>query len=243
MKNRDLREAAPVERGLHWRPRPAFSAGIQISVQPGMDGAGWAERVDIRPSVHLVPMKTFVRHPWIWLCGVLLAFPACATLPQPEVPGTLKVTVNVPPSWNLLVDDRVAEAFTDRVREVFHRAGFDRPVEEVRYVEDPAKVPLLLTINLHTWRINRLGNIDCTFSASLKTPRGTRDLGLYANTTTRWFGGIGRWGWARSFEEAAEGAIHNLCDAVAKSELLPGLRKAGLYSGLRKADGAASKQS
>lgn len=51
------------------------------------------------------------------------------------------MTVNVPPSWNLLLDDRMAEAFTDRVREVFQRAGFDRPIEEVRLVEDPAKLP------------------------------------------------------------------------------------------------------
>ena len=48
--------------------------------------------------------------------------------------------VNVPPSWNILLDDRVSEAFVDRVRDVFHRNGFDRPVEHVRYVEDPAKV-------------------------------------------------------------------------------------------------------
>lgn len=182
-------------------------------------------------------MNTIRRLPWILLCGALLSLSACATTHQPEVPGTLKVTVNVPPTWNMLIDDRVSEAFTDRVRDVFYRAGFDRPVEELRYVEDPSKVPYLLTINLLDWRINRIGNIDCTFGATLQTPRGTRDLGLYTNTTMRWFGGIGRWGLARSFEEAAEGAIRSLCDAVVKTEMLPGFEKHELYSGLRKAGG------
>jgi hypothetical protein len=182
-------------------------------------------------------MNTLLRHPWIWLCGALLGLSACATTQPAEVPGTLKVTVNVPPSWNLLIDDRIAESFTDRVREVFDRAGFDRPIEELRYVEDPAKVPYLLTINLVEWRINRIGSIDCTFSATLQTPRGARDLGLYHNDAMRWFGGIGRWGLARSFEEAAEGAIHDLCDAVVKSEMLPGFQKHELYSGTRKTAG------
>jgi len=182
-------------------------------------------------------MNTILRRPWILLCGALLALSGCATTQQPEVPGTLKVAVNVPPTWNILLDDRISEAFTDRVRDVFHNAGFDRPVEEVRYPEDSEKLPYLLTINLVEWRINRIGNIDCTFSASLRTPQGTRDLGLYTNTTMRWFGGIGRWGLARSFEEAAEGAIHDLCDKVVKSEMLPGFQKHDLYTGTRKNSG------
>jgi hypothetical protein len=176
----------------------------------------------------------------ILLCGALLSLSACATTPKPEVPGTLKVTVNVPPTWNLLLDDRVSAAFTDRVRDVFYRAGFDRPVEELRFVEDPAKAPYLLTINLLDWRINHVGSIDCTFSATLQTPRGTRELGLYHNTAMRWFGGIGRWGLANSFDDAAEGAIRDLCNAVVKTEMLPGFEKHQLYTGLRKPRGLQS---
>jgi hypothetical protein len=185
-------------------------------------------------------MKILLHQPWIWLCGAALMLSGCATTAQPDVPGTLKVVVNVPPSWNLLLDDRISEALTDRVSEAFHRAGFDRPVEEIRSVEDPAKVPYLLMINLTEWRINRIGNIDCTFTASLQTPRGTRDLGVYTNTSMRWIGGIGRWGLARSFEEAADGAIRELCEAVARSELLPGLRKNEQYSTTRTSRAGAS---
>lgn len=146
--------------------------------------------------------------------------------------ATLKVQVNVPPSWDPLLDDDIAAAFTDQVREIFQRAGHRHPVEELRSVEDPAKAPYLLTVNLTEWRINRAGNIACTFGATLRTPQGERDLGLYTNTTMRWIGGLGRWGLARSFEEAAVGAIRNLCDTIARSELLPGANREARYTGL-----------
>jgi hypothetical protein len=147
----------------------------------------------------------------------------CATTQSPVVPGTLAVHVNVPPHWNIFLEDRIAEAFTDQVREVFHKAGFDKPVNEIRYFEDVDRAPYLLTINLNEWRINRVGMIECTFSADLKTPQATKHLGIYTHTTMRWIGGPGRFGLARSFEEAADGAIRDLCNDVAKTELLPGL--------------------
>lgn len=197
--------------------RPAKRAG------PG--GRSAAPRLNFNQLTFAMKHSPKIRLLRASLSGLLfLLLPACATTQRPEIPGTLKVQVNVPPSWSVLVDDRVSEAFVDRVREVFVRSGFDRPVEEVRYVEDASKLPYLLTINLTDWRINRVGAIDCTFSASLQTPRGTRQLGFYSNTTMRWFGGPGRFGLSRSFEEAAEGAVHQLCDDVLKSELLPGFR-------------------
>lgn len=190
-------------------------------------GAAPAARcTEIQPQLTTYPaMNRSILFRSAWSCGLLLLLSACTTIEQPEVPGTLKVQVNVPPSWNVLLDDRVSEAFVDRVRDVFARDGFDRPVTEVRYVEDPAKLPYLLTINLTEWRINRLGMIDCTFTASLQTPNGTRQLGVYTNTTMRWFGGPGRWGLSRTFDEAAEGAIHDLCRDIAKTEMLSGLRR------------------
>lgn len=159
---------------------------------------------------------------WAWLGLFFLS--GCATTQTPDVPGTLAVHVNVPPHWNVFLEDRIAEAFTDQVRDVFHNAGFDKPVKEVRYFEDVDRAPYLLTIHLDEWRINRVGMIDCTFTAELKTPETTKQLGVYTHTTMRWFGGPGRFGLARSFEEAADGAIRDLCNDVAKTELLPGLR-------------------
>jgi hypothetical protein len=156
------------------------------------------------------------------LGATLLA--GCASRPAVEVPGTLAVHVNVPPHWNIFLEDRITEAFTDQLRDVFHHAGFDRPVTEVRYFDDVDRAPYLLTINLNEWRINRVGLIDCTFTAELRTPQATKSLGVYTYSTMRWVGGPGRFGLARSFEEAADGAIRELCRDVAKTELLPGLR-------------------
>lgn len=146
---------------------------------------------------------------------------------NPSAPKTdaLKVQVIVPPTWNLLSDDKVGEALADRVRDVLYRAGFTLPVSELRLVEDPSKVPYLLTINLTEWRINRIGGIDCSFTASLKTPRGSRELGLYPNATTQWLDAPGRFGLSRKFVEAAEGALRTLCTDLANSELLPNANK------------------
>jgi hypothetical protein len=157
------------------------------------------------------------------LLGVFLT--ACASPSTAEPPEALKVQVNVPPTWNLLLDDRVAEAFVDRLRDVLYREGADLPVELLRTPGEPAQARYLLTINLTEWRINHAGNIDCTFNASLQSPRGTRALGLYTSTTMRWLAGPGRFGLSRAFDEAAEGALHELARDLAKSELWPGLRQ------------------
>lgn len=136
----------------------------------------------------------------------------------------LKVLVNVPPTWDLFLDDRIGDAFTEQVRAILEDEGFRGPIEGLRFVEEPARVPYLLTVNLHDWRISRSGQVACTFAATLQTPHGTRDLGLYTHTTMRCLHGPGRWGLSASFEEAAVGAIRNLCDTLTRSELVPGLR-------------------
>ena len=167
-----------------------------------------------------------LRH--VCLFGVAALFMSlsvrAATPSAPEA-DTLKVQVIVPPTWNLLIDDKVSEALVDRVRDVFYQAGFTQPVDELRRVEDPSKVPYLLTIHLTEWRINRIGLIDCTFTANLKTPRGTRDLGLYTNTSMQWLDGPGRFGLSRAFVETAEGALRTLYTHLANCDLLPDANK------------------
>lgn len=149
--------------------------------------------------------------------------------PRVEMPGTLHVHMNLPPTADIWAEDRVKLAFTDLTREVFQRYGFDRSVEESLFAstDELDHVPYLLTIDLHRWRVDRIGNIECTFTASVRTPAGTRHLGVYSDTELRGFGmspGIGRWGIARAFEDAAEGAIENLVHDVARTELLSQLR-------------------
>jgi hypothetical protein len=163
----------------------------------------------------------------VWLAGLLLLLlPGCATMNTPDVPGTLNVHVNVPPQWNMFWNDRVTMAFVDVTRDVFHRNGFDRPVEEVWYYEDIERAPNLLTVNLHEWRIDRVGQVECTFTADLRTPAGTKRLGVYTHTEMWGYHGPGRFGLAQSFENAAEGALRELCEDVARSEMLPDFRLA-----------------
>ena len=79
------------------------------------------------------------------------------------------------------------------MREVFHEEGFNRPVEEARLTE-PTPLSQLLTLNLMEWRLKPGGNIDCTFSADLRTDAGSHHLGIYTSTIPRWLGGFGRYG-------------------------------------------------
>jgi hypothetical protein len=155
------------------------------------------------------------------LGAALLAFAGCATTRQPTSPDTVSVLVNLPPTASLIYSDWIADAFTDSVRSVFRQAGFQRPIENIRYVDDPDNAPYLLTINLMDWRFTPLGDIDCTFTAQLGTPRGTRNLGVYSGTSLRISRNPGPWGLADAFGEAAQGAIADLFRAVVKTELLP----------------------
>ena len=158
----------------------------------------------------------------IGVAALLTLLPARAATPSVSDADTLKVQVIVPPTWNVLVTDKVSEALVDRVRDVFYQAGFTRPIYEVRSFEIPSQAPYLLTINMTEWRLNRAGNIDCAFTASLKTPHGTRELGRYTNTTMPWFGRRGRFGLSQGFADAALGALRNLYTDLAKTDLLPG---------------------
>jgi hypothetical protein len=164
-------------------------------------------------------MKTILR--LSCLGALLAALAGCATTQLPPSPDTVNVLVNLPPSASLIQADRIADVFTDEVRHVFHQAGLKQPVENVRYVDDPDHAAQLLTINLVEWRFDRLGNITCTFTADLKTPRGTRHLGVYSDTSLGISRNPGWWGLADAFDEAAQGAIIDLVRAVVKSELLP----------------------
>lgn len=155
-----------------------------------------------------------------WLVAALAGLAGCATTPRPQTPDTVNVAVNLPPTASLIWEDRIADAFTDEIRHVFTEAGFTRPIENIRFVDNPT-APNLLTVNLMEWHFDSLGNITCTFTASLQTPRGTRNLGVYTDTSLRISRSPGWWGVGDAFSEAAEGAIADLVRAVVKSELLP----------------------
>lgn len=73
----------------------------------------------------------------------------------------LQVRVEVPPFWDPFLDDRVAEAFVDRLRASMKVLGYHGKVFFVGpdAMVDP-KTPQV-TISLVEWRINHLGDIAC----------------------------------------------------------------------------------
>ena len=145
--------------------------------------------------------------------------------PQPvSKPGTLQVQINVPPSWRPMFEDRVTEAFASYIFDVFRRQGYTGEFKEVTSFDEPSPGCCLLTINLTEWRMNHVGNIDCTFTANLQTDDTTRHLGIFTGMAFHWRSGPRWFGLADSFGEAAESAIRDLYSSLAKTELVPGLR-------------------
>lgn len=159
-----------------------------------------------------------------------LSTPAMAITPQNTSPATdaqprLQVAVQLPPSWwegSFYYDD-LADTFGSYVNSVFERMGYKGKVEYVDTFDKRPKDGYRLNIRLTEWRLNRVGNIDCVFSADLQTPNGERSLGLFTDTALSSITGTNRFWLARSFEDAAKGAIGQLYSKVAKDALLPGL--------------------
>lgn len=159
-------------------------------------------------------------------CSVgVTAQPANRQPSVPSKPGTLQVQINIPPSWEPMLEARVSESFVSHIDDVFRRRGYDGEITEVRWFEEPSPGCCLLSINLTEWRMNHAGNIDCTFTANLQTERETRHLGVFTGMSLRWMSGPGRFGLSDAFGDAAENAIRQLYDAVAKTDLLPAVSK------------------
>ena len=138
-----------------------------------------------------------------------------------QTPDGLNVQVNLPPTASLIYADRIADTFTDEVRHVFRQVGFNRPIEDIRFVDNPNASSQLLTINLMDWRFDRIGNIECTFTAELTTPRGTQNFGVFSGLSLGISRSPGWWGMVDAFDEAAQRALVDLAREVVKSELLP----------------------
>lgn len=129
---------------------------------------------------------------------------------QTPRPVRLQVRVELPFSMNPLRDDDIAEAFAHRVITALHEQGFKG---RIKYVEDgdstKESIPAL-DIRIFEWRVNRLGNTDCTFSASLKSPRGQKDLGMFSGTSLMTWSRRDWFARADSFDDAASDAMNNL---------------------------------
>lgn len=141
-------------------------------------------------------------------------------------PADLQVAVNVPPSWRPFLDDDIAENFAYRLSSAFKRQGYKGNIVYLAHIDEPAAGVPLLTLNLFEWRIDRVGNAQCSFGSMLKDTKGEHDLGLTSRSAIFWPHG-GRWGINRAYEqadaleEAADDALRDLCKRLVKDNLLP----------------------
>jgi hypothetical protein len=171
----------------------------------------------------------FIHRSWFSvICGLLTAVTAAgANQPSKPLPaGTLQVQINIPPSWQPLFEDRVTDAFVSHVSSIFHDQGYKGDIVEVRSFDEPSPGCCLLKINLVEWRMDHSGNIDCTFTASVQTDHALRDLGVFSGIAFRWMNLPGRFGLADTFGDAADEALRDLYRSLARTELIPGVRKA-----------------
>lgn len=154
--------------------------------------------------------------------------PAAAANKPAAKPADLQVFVSVPPTWRPFLDDDIAETLFYRLNDVFHRRGYAGEMAQLTAFDAGAKDVPTLQLYLTEWRVDHVGNAQCTLTATLKTAAGEKNLGLASGTAMLWVHG-NRWSFSRqvetadALEDAADSALRNLYDAVAKTGLVAGL--------------------
>jgi hypothetical protein len=132
----------------------------------------------------------------------------------------MQITVNLPASMRPLLSDDIAEVFAGHVADSLRQHGFTAQVHYVDPFDNPPADQPLLAINLVEWQVDRSGNVNCTFSATLKTPKGRNDLGLFTGVG---MGIIPRPDWFLlddQFEDAARQALSDLYPRMVNTHLL-----------------------
>lgn len=144
-------------------------------------------------------------------------------------PADLQLQINVPPTWRPFLDDRIADSLAGILTDTFKRRGFTGVIDFIPDAERAPKPNLpLLTLNLLTWRIDHVGNAECTLSAGLSAPGGEkRDLGIVTQTQITWIQERGRYGLrgfevANALEDAATAAVRDLYKRVDETGLVQG---------------------
>lgn len=136
----------------------------------------------------------------------------------------LQVKVDVPAIWRPFLADDVSETFADYIRDGFKKDGYAGKVVYIRPLDTPDSHSPLLTVTLQEWRVDRLGNVDCTFGATILTPDGKqKGLGVFTSTSFVWGPDIGRWELRDAFQDVAGQAISDLFHRLAKTDTVPGL--------------------
>jgi hypothetical protein len=159
-------------------------------------------------------MKTIRLLPALLALGLVASAPLAAALEKPadQTPRTvrLQVRVDLPFSMNPIRDDDIAEAFAHRVITALHEQGFRGRIKYVENGDRLDETVLVLDVRIFEWRVNRLGQTDCVFSAHLKSPRGEQALGMFTGTSIMTWMRRDWFARADSFDAAARDALGNL---------------------------------
>jgi hypothetical protein len=160
-----------------------------------------------------------------------LSEPVAAPMAQAFAAKTppLQVVVKVPPSLRPIRDDDIADIFASRVVTALRQQGYQAPIAYIGPAQEPAKDQPLLEVNLIEWKRDRVGGfVNCTFSAALETPLGTKDLGLFSGTGISMLSRMDPFTRFEPFDQAARDAAKELYQRVMATNLLHAAQKASM---------------
>lgn len=160
------------------------------------------------------------------LLGACVLTSCASTGPSPSArqndrPVRLQIVVDVPPTMNILREEEVEDAFAYRVISALREQGLRGRIRYIEWGEQPDPTVPSLAIFLHEWRVDRVGSVDCTFNATLQTPNGKRNLGLFSGTSLMMWSRRDWFARSEGFESAARDALSNLAPRILQSGLMP----------------------
>jgi hypothetical protein len=165
--------------------------------------------------------KSYSFHALVLLiCFSLVSATTFAAGQKPAQP-TLLISVSVPPVWDPMRESDVADAFYSRITTALERAGYTGRISSADRFDTPAPETPVLEITVIRWRPERSGNVECAFSAGLKTGTVNQSLGLFTGTSLQWMTTASRtWELRRGMDDSADDAVRDLVSRLRKNNLL-----------------------
>ena len=156
------------------------------------------------------------------LVSVHAASPASnPLLVQPATENELQLIVAAPASLELIRSDNVTGVLVTLIESVFQQSGFRGHIDPVTTGERLEGDAPTLEVYLLDWRITGSGSVDCTFTATLETAKGSTNLGVFTGATLPMLGLHNAFNRAEAFDLAATDAIGNLYAELREKNLLP----------------------
>jgi hypothetical protein len=145
---------------------------------------------------------------------------ASAAVSAPVQPRELELTVDISPGMRPVASNEITEIFARHVAAALRQQGAEVRPHLVKPPDTPASNQPHLTVTLIEWRPDIAGDVNCTFSATLVTPQGKKELGLFAGTSELMFARPGWFVLSDQYNEAARRALSDLGQRLAQTHLL-----------------------